>query len=357
MFVYILLALFGAVFAFVESGTRNRHDNKMFYFFLFVFFLIVGLRYMHGDYVSYEMGFNEDVDVGGDFGYYYFQSLFYHIGFTFPMFVLLITLISTFALKQTFAISRWPIFGMVMILGKIFTLYAMSGIRQYIAMVLCWWALSELLLHRQRNIFLMLVCVAYSMHASAIIFFPVLFISKLKFTYRNAILILTCSMLIGAYSSTFFTSVTESSDLVYDRFAGYIVETAETGETMNLINYAENFLFLFLALLARKRAIQRVPFYDVFLYLFVVYCGFLIVGNEIGIIKRLRDYYAIAYAILVPSFVYIFKGRKARFICKGVTIAYFILLMFRSLVVYDSGIPVDSYSRMIPYHSVFQKEN
>ena len=76
-----------------------------------------------------------------------------------------------------------------------------------------------------------------------------------------------------------------------------------------------------------------------------------------GIVKRLRDYYAIAYAFLVPAFIYAFRGTKMQKLCRGVMVAYFIFLMFRSLAVYDSAIPEGSYGRMVPYHSIFQKEN
>ena len=122
---------------------------------------------------------------------------------------------------------------------------------------------------------------------------------------------------------------------------------------MNVLNYAENFLFLLFALIVRKKALKEFVYYDFFLYLFIIYCGFLIVGNEVGIVKRLRDYYAISYAFIVPYFPLLFSDKPFRKISKVIFIGYFVFLMFRSLSVYDSALSTDNHSRMVPYSSVF----
>lgn len=355
MFAYILLAAFAAFCGFVETGKHSKRDMFFFHIVMFVFLLVVGLRYYHGDYPTYEWGYENDIDVGDDHGYYFVQMLFHHMGFSFGVFVFLITLLSVYCFYKAFAMSQWPLFGVVILLGKIFTLYAMSGIRQYISMAICWWALAELLVNRRRVFFFVAVWVAYTMHASAIIFFPVFFLTKLKFTYRNVLIIIGVSILIGAYSNLFFTSVSQSSDLVNDRFGGYIEVAAEAGERMNVLNYAENFFFLGLAFWVRKRIINRVPFYDVFLYMFVIYCSFLIIGNQIGVVKRLRDFFVISYAIVVPSYLYLFRGEFNKRIFKLIGIAYFIFLMFRSIAVYDAPFEFTNYRRMVPYHSIFEK--
>lgn len=246
---------------------------------------------------------------------------------------------------------------MIMILGKIFTLYAMSGIRQYMAMAICWWALSELLLKQRKVTFIVMVVFAYTLHGSALVFLPVLAFRDMTFTYKKAVFLLLLAIVVGAYSMTFFESASKASDFVNDRFGEYVNESQGVeGMSMNMMNYLENFVFLIMAVWVRKRAIVKVPYYDFFLFMFVAYCGFLIVGSEVGIVKRLRDYYAIAYAFLVPAFIYAFRSIRLQRYCKGVMIAYFIFLMFRSLAVYDSGIPEGSYGRMVPYHSIFQKE-
>lgn len=357
MLVYIILALFVGVFALQENGVISTKTRKHFYFSLLVFLMIVGLRYRHGDYGTYEMGYNEDIDVGGDAGYFQLQQWFHHIDVSFQFFVFVITLFSVFAFRKILSISCWPLFGMAVILGKIFTLYAMSGIRQYVAMALCWWALYELLANKRKIHFFVMLFLAYTLHGSALILLPVYFFRERKFTFQAAFFILLASVIVGRFSMTFFATASDMSDLISDRLGGYVSQSqgGVKGMGMNLLNYFENFLFLALALFARKKALGKIPYYDFFLYMFVIYCGFLIAGKDVGIIKRLRDYYVIAYAFIVPGYFYLFKSKNYYQLSRVVMIVYFIFLMFRSLYVYDAPFPPNTYGRMIPYHSIFQK--
>lgn len=352
MLVYIVLALVTGLCAFFETGTRSKSTIRSFYICLTLFFLVVGLRYMHGDYGTYKTGYDYDFDVGGDEGYFQLQLFARSLGLSFEAFIFLITFFSVLCLRQIFSLSLWPVFGLTFILGKIFTMYAMSGIRQYLAMVLCWWALSELLKNQRRVLFIVMVLIAYTLHGSAIVFLPILFFSKRTFSYKFAFLIILLSVIVGYSMISIYGAAAEVSDLIKDRFGSYVRGRSE--ESMNLLNYAENLLFLVLAIKVRKKAVERIPYYDVFLYMFIIYCGFLIAGSEVGVVKRLRDYYAISYAFIIPAFIYLFENKSLKVLSRGVLISYFIFLMFRSLFVFDAAFEEGRYHRMIPYHSIFQ---
>ena len=56
-------------------------------------------------------------------------------------------------------------------MGKIFTLYAMSGIRQFIAMAIAWWAIKILLEKQKLLVFVFMSIIAYVLHASALVVF------------------------------------------------------------------------------------------------------------------------------------------------------------------------------------------
>lgn len=354
MIPYIVIALFVGIFAFEESGKRTKLDIEYFHVGLVLFLLIVGLHYHTGDYGTYEMAYNRGIDVGGDKGYFFLQKLFSRTGVSFQFFIFITTLLSVFAINRIYRISLWPSFGLAVILGKFFTLYAMSGIRQYLAMIVCWLAISELLARKRTILFFILVLLAYTLHGSAIIILPVFFLRNLKFSYVTALGILIAAFVVGIGFSQFYEQVSEYSDFIDSRFGSYYRLKGKAGvETMNMLNYAENLLFLIFALLTRKKVKTSIPFYDFFLYMFVIYCGFLIAGNEIGIVKRLRDYYGIAYAFVVPSFVYLVSRKRERKIVRFVIVGYFIFLMFRSFYVYDSGLGSTD-NTMIPYKSIFE---
>ena len=349
--VYTILALVLGLNASLEYGNCSKRDYQLFNIGLLLILLVSGLRYMHGDYGTYEMGYNKGIDVGGDCGYYQIQLLGKNIGFSFQLFVFLITLLAVYSYKKAFNISTFPNFCLVVILGKIFTLYAMSGIRQFIAMAITWWAIKILLEKQKILSFIIMTAIAYSLHASALIILPIALFYKRKFSYVTSLIIIIVALIISYSSITFFASTADISNLVKERLSGYIVR-ADHAESMNILNYFENFLFLFLALLARKEAVKKVPYYDFFLYLFIIYCAFLIAGANIGIIKRLRDYYIISYAFIIPGICYLFKEKIAQNATRLLFIAYFIFLFFRSLSVYDSTFNKDYYGRMVPYHSI-----
>lgn len=355
MLEYIILALVVGWFALKENGIRSKENLKHFYISLFVFLLLVGFRYMHGDYGTYQMGYYGDIDVGGDAGYFFLQTLFHKMGLSFQVFVFVITLFSVFAFSQAFRISAWPVFGLLMILGKIFTLYAMSGIRQYIAMAICWWAISELLKNQRRMLFLAMVMVAFTIHGSAIVMLPVVFFVDRKLSIKWAVVILIISIVVGRSSMTLFGAASSMSDFVDERFGSYIRD--DDGGGMNTINYIENFGFLIFALMTRKVALKYIKYYDFFLYMFIIYCGFLLAGNEIGVVKRLRDYYALSYAFIVPGYFYYFRAGYMNKAVKFIMIFYFTLLMFRSLTVFDSAFGPNNYSKMVPYHSIIEMKD
>ena len=220
-------------------------------------------------------------------------------------------------------------------------------------MAIAWWAIKILLEKQKLLVFVFMSIIAYVLHASALVVFPILFFYKRKFSYTTAIIIIIIAFIIGYSSTTFFTVSAGASDLLNERLGGYIYKASEGGG-MNTLNYIENFLFLLLALLARKEAVKKVPYYDFFLYLFIIYCAFLIAGANIGVIKRLRDYYIISYAFIIPGICYLFKEKIAQNATRLLFIAYFIFLFFRSLSVYDSAFYEDEYNKMIPYHSVLE---
>lgn len=351
MFIYISLALVLGLNAIQEFGNRSKKDNQLFNIGLFLILLVSGFRYWHGDYGTYEVAYNQGVDVGGDWGYYQIQLLGKGLGLSFQTFVFLITLFAIYSYKKIFSINNFPNFCLAVILGKIFTLYAMSGIRQFLAMAVAWWAIKILLEKRNLTIFIIMIGLAYSLHASALIVLPVLLFYKRKFSYITVFIIIVVSLIISYASATFFSVSMDANDLINTRLGNYVIK-ASVGDTMNYLNYVENFLFLFLSLLARKEAVKKIPYYDFFLYLFIIYCSFLIVGSNIGIIKRLRDYYGISYAFILPGIFYLSKEKLIQQIIRLLFVVYFIFLFFRSLSIYDSALKENYYGRMVPYHSI-----
>ena len=98
MFVYIMLAVVIGLSACQETGSRSIRDNQLFHICLFLIFLVTGLRYMHGDYATYEIRFNEMLNAGGDWGFYQLQLFAKKIGMSFQLFIFLMAIPGLYAL-------------------------------------------------------------------------------------------------------------------------------------------------------------------------------------------------------------------------------------------------------------------
>lgn len=351
MLVYIILSLAAIVanlFGIIQPGSKRSRVSLIVAWGLFL--LIVGLRYHHGDYGGYEEAFYLDKDISGDEGYFMIQKVFHSVIPSFVTFVFVVTLISVFCFKKIFSLLPCAAFGLVMVLGKLFTMYAMSGVRQYLAMAICWWGLYESLAKDKDKYFILSVVVAYTIHGSALVFFPVIIFKYMRFTFVRALLVTGAAWAAFEIINPIILSSTEDNELFY-RMQDYLI--SDGSGTMNMLNYLENGLFLTLAILCRRRAIKVIPYYDCFLFIYLVYFVFLLLGSEFGIFKRLRDYYAIGYAFICPGFMLIFKNKDMQRVVYLVLVLYFIFLMFRSFSVFDSGLPAVE-GRMVPYHSIFQ---
>lgn len=352
MTVYLILAAFALISAILEAYVpKGKYNRKILNFTWLIFLLIIGLRYHHGDYGGYEAAYNMDEDITGDRGYFYLQFFFHKVHFEFYVFIFLISLFGLSCFRKIFSLSPWPAFCLAVILGKIFTVYAMSGVRQFIGIALCWWALYFLLVKGRTLLFLCLVLLAFTIHGSALIFLPVVFFKNFKFSYIRVVMIVILALLIANLSNALWKDPDQNNMLI-SRMAAYVNNNEDYG-SMNAMNYIENSVILLLAFIVRKKVANKVPFYDFFLYLYVIYFVFLLAGGEYGIVKRLRDYYVIAYAFICPCFMFLFKSRHLKRMTYMVFVIYFIFLMFRSFAVYDAPFTPGTESLMIPYHSIF----
>jgi hypothetical protein len=328
--VYLVLYLVVAFGALYEPFAPYKPKKKLQYFALFIFVLLSGLR-ITGDTPTYRMYYNDVLDIRElEFGYQLVNVFFRLLHFDFPLFLLSIAVITGLLIKKSFG-EKWFFFAMLMILGKLATLYAFSGIRQWIALCICFYAIY-LLLKGHRLYFLIAVFVAFQFHRSAMILFPMVLFYNRAFKYRIAFITIFVAILIGLSSKEFFQAAADLNP-AFD-FGGYL---REGEESMNAFNWVENFAILIPAVLFRHKLIRKVPNYDFFLYMHLIYCSFLIAGSDFGIIKRLRDYYVTGYYVLLPAFQYLFS-KKTRKYYLLLVVFYFGLLFFRSLnFYYDVG--------------------
>ena len=311
MWLYLLIFFIPVFFFLSTTPGRNQHSSFLFLFLLGLS-LFVGFSDMFGGYDRYIYGeiFDNIADVTtmkGD----YSDSLFYNfysseIGYTFLnvlisfftenryIFILIVTLIIYICLfvsirKYT---ENYPL-AVVLFMGLWF-FFTFTYLRQVLAATIVWLSI-QYVVERKFWKFLVVFLIGFSMHNSAIIFFPLYFIPLKKFSPKLIVGVMLFLLLLGLspLPNSLF-EVYESSSIV-ERHAEY---NASGG--LRVAYILEAFFFLYL-ILKNYKNIPNDKQHVVLLNMALVFCGILLlfVRSENG--GRLSWYYMIGIIATITS--------------------------------------------------------
>ena len=311
MWLYLLI-FFIPVFSYLSFNPgRNQHSSFLFLFLLGLS-LFVGFSDMFGGYDRYIYGeiFDNIADITtikGDYSdslyYYYYSS---EVGYTFLnvlisfftenryIFILIVTLIIYTCLfislrKYT---ENYPL-AVVLFMGLWF-FFTFTYLRQVLAATIVWLSI-QYVIDRKFWKFLVVFLIGFSMHNSAIIFFPLYFIPLKKFSPKLIVGVMLFLLLLGLspLPNSFF-EIYESSSIV-ERHAEY---NASGG--LRIAYILEAFFFLYLILKSYKY-IPADKSHVVLLNMALIFCGILLlfVRSENG--GRLSWYYMIGIIATITS--------------------------------------------------------
>ena len=316
MWLYLLIFFIPVFFFLSTNPGRNQHSSFLFLFLLGLS-LFVGFSDMFGGYDRYIYGeiFDNIADVTtikGD----YSDSLLYNfysseIGYTLLnvlisfftenryIFILIVTLIIytlLFISIKKYTVN-YPL-ATILFLGLWF-FFTFTYLRQVLAATIVWLGIRYVI-DRKFWKFMVVVLIGFSMHNSAIIFFPLYFIPQRKFSPKLIVGIMLSLLVLGLSSipNSFF-EVYESSSIV-ERHAEY---NASGG--LRVAYILEAFFFLYL-ILKNYRNIPNDKQHVVLLNMALAFCGILLlfVRSENG--GRLSWYYMIGI-ISTLTFIYNYR--------------------------------------------------
>ena len=311
MWLYLLIFFIPVFFFLSTNPGRNQHSSFLFLFLLGLS-LFVGFSDMFGGYDRYIYGeiFDNLADVTtikGDYSdslYYYSYSS--EVGYTFLnvlisfftenryIFILIVTLIIYTCLfislrKYT---ENYPL-AVVLFMGLWF-FFTFTYLRQVLAATIVWLSI-QYVVERKFWKFLVVFLIGFSMHNSAIIFFPLYFIPLKKFSPKLIVGVMLFLLLLGLspLPNSFF-EIYESSSIV-ERHAEY---NASGG--LRIAYILEAFFFLYLILKSYKY-IPADKSHVVLLNMALIFCGILLlfVRSENG--GRLSWYYMIGIIATITS--------------------------------------------------------
>ena len=353
MWLYLLIFFIPVFFFLSTNPGRNQHSSFLFLFLLGLS-LFVGFSDMFGGYDRYIYGeiFDNIADVTtikGDYSdslYYYSYSS--EVGYTFLnvlisfftenryIFILIVTLIIYTCLfislrKYT---ENYPL-AVVLFMGLWF-FFTFTYLRQVLAATIVWLSI-QYVIDRKFWKFLVVFLIGFSIHNSAIIFFPLYFIPLKKFSPKLIVGVMLFLLLLGLspLPNSLF-EVYESSSIV-ERHAEY-----NASGDLRIAYILEAFFFLYLILKSYKY-IPADKSHVVLLNMALIFCGILLlfVRSENG--GRLSWYYMIGIIstiTLIGSYRYNIKT-MGTFLILGIS-------LFLYLRIYTGW---QAYNYLSPYKS------
>ena len=353
MWLYLLIFFIPVFFFLSTNPGRNQHSSFLFLFLLSLS-LFVGFSDMFGGYDRYIYGeiFDNIADIttmkgvysesiyhnfySSEFGYTFLNVLISFFTENRYIFILIVTLIIYTCLfislrKYT---ENYPL-AVVLFMGLWF-FFTFTYLRQVLAATIVWLSI-QYVVERKFWKFLVVFLIGFSMHNSAIIFFPLYFIPLKKFSPKLIVGVMIFLLLLGLspLPNSFF-EVYESSSIV-ERHAEY-----NASGDLRIAYILEAFFFLYLILKSYKY-IPADKSHVVLLNMALIFCGILLlfVRSENG--GRLSWYYMIGIIstiTLIGSYRYNIKT-MGTFLILGIS-------LFLYLRIYTGW---QAYNYLSPYKS------
>ena len=276
-FIYLFLG-FGGIY-YYKNFSRNSYKGVHLIAFL-IFVYIAGMRYNLGvDYFTYAKSFVETDTLADLFGYRSYaefkESHHWEPGFeclcvllrtisSDPQILFLASSVicSVFLFKAIdyFAEKRFVLLSLLTYFCSAYLLQEMQALRQALAASIIYFSLVKLMQNRNRACFFYILLAA-SFHSSALIFLPIAWGLKKKFSFRRQIAVLSAALAV------FFLKI---------KWLGGIISISasllpQMGVVEQLYKYISN----------EELGLQRGVFATFFLYL-LVYCLFLYKNRHHG---------------------------------------------------------------------------
>lgn len=311
MWIYLIIFCIPVVFFFGNKKTINRSNHFLFLYLLFLA-LFVGFSDMLGGYDRYIYGevFDTIADVTtnqrsyldnnvflffpSEPGYIILNILLSYITENRYIFIFIYTLIIytlLFISLKRYA-QNYPL-TLAIFLGLWF-FFTFTYLRQVLGATIAWLGIVYVIERRFWK-FLLVFLIAWSIHKSAIIFFPIYFIPIKKYPARIVLLVMAIALLIGLspIPNVLFNAYGDSS----------IVEQQDDYSSSGSIRIAylfEAFVFLYI-ILSQYKAIRKEKSEIVLLNIALIFCAILLIFARSENGGRLSWYYIIGLILTLSN--------------------------------------------------------
>ncbi len=293
-------------------------------------------------------------------GFLFYMSLIAHTGvpyFIFQAFTYLI--ISSCLFYTVFKLSKNPSFSIFIFFTFTFYNFFISGLRQSLAISLCLLALA-IAISRKRDflsylLYFLIVAIACSMHNSAILFAPIIFLINFKMNERRFLILIFITVIFYIFGYQIYNiamAIASQTNLVYAE--GYVAYSGGMGKTPILMLIFTAFAFLLLYpnyatdnlgvkirdkirlrddALCTDRKAETNRYTGVLILMMFIGCWLEFFNRFSSGIGRASMYFTIALIILLPNALESFSNKITRYIFLGIfSVGFIAFLLYYSVL-------------------------
>lgn len=264
---------------------------------------------------------------GKDFGYYFLEKVFRSYTSSYTLWLLFIAIIFTVPMAvfiykySTNACISWIIYSTLF-----YSFFAITGHRQTIATAIVVWGGLECIRKRKLILFLVLMFIAYTIHASAICFLPFYWLSQIKLTKVKLFVYIGCIICAYIFRYRFLSFL--QSIVGYESYQQY--EAAQAGIFVLLLISIAIFVFVFWdSIRASDNQIL-----DISINALMIACCFsslLLINPSF---MRVVQYYSIFLLFLIPELQHAFCDNSKLMFLRIIGVIM-ILLLIRQMPSYN----------------------
>lgn len=350
---YIILVITSAWSIFIKHN--KSYAKLLFYFLIILLILHDGLRWEVGtDWFSYYDFYKNCLNSEYNFeiGYVWFNKLIYSFtGGNYTIFLLIHAFFVYFSFQQLFKnYSVYPILSLLILYSSILPYLGMN--RQLIAIAICLFSV-KFIIERKFWSWLILILLAISFHASAIMFIVSYFLNR-KLSVKTVVifsilaLIVAMSGVVNLLPLDFFNNF---GSHIADRGETYMnMDQSYVSTTMNtFLGIAKRGIWIVLLLIVRDRFNDNIYYNLFFNILFAGFIMYMLFSGTVlqFVVGRGLLYFSLFETIMIPFVLKAFD-RSYQFLIFIFIICLCWYTIYSGLAYYDKEV-------FYPYTSVFSQ--
>lgn len=328
----------------ILNNKKIKDRNRIFVYFAAIqWILISGLRHItiggRDVYISYNYSFERAINTRWiDAGKRFVDSIFYGSGVKDPGYMIFEKIIGVFTSNYQIYLfvvaivfmipfgifvyrnSKEPFMSFLIYSTLFYSFFSLTGFRQTIAtaLVVLWG--YELIKKRNLLGFIALTVIAFTIHKSAIVFFPFYFLAQKKLTKKYLIIICLVAIVLFVFGNRLYSPI--ATVLGYEYMLENEIGGTQTFALMMVLVSCVGFWRM-------KQILKNNPQSHHFFNATIIALIFSLLAIENQSFMRIQQYYSIFIVLLIPEIIKSFNS-KERIMVYYVSISVLMFLFLKN---------------------------